>query len=548
MKLGDRIGDYEIISELGRGGMGRVFKVRNIISDRIEAMKILLPDLAGRQELVARFLREIKLVASLNHPNIGALRTALTLDDQLVMIMEYVEGSSLDDRIEQGNLTLSEILTYTDQALQALSHAHQRGVVHRDIKPANIMITPEGIAKVMDFGIAFSGSEQKLTATGTTLGSLAYMSPEQVQGGSADPRSDLYSLGISLYEMVTGQRPFKGDSDFAIMAAHVKESPRPPIELQPGLPNGLNSLILTAIAKEKEGRFQNADAFRNALGSVTAGADASVAPGRHGAAADSTIVVTPATPLPVPRAPQPPPSVRTASAFNVPAPAPPQPRPATRVAPVMPPASQIPPPPPVQSGNGSRGLYLALGAVLAIILLVAAGTYYKSGAAGGAQPAVSPAPTSKPVAPPATQPAEPAPATSDAAATPVPSADTPAPAPAVAKPLAPASTAKSAPPAAQEKPAAKAPDISAQLDELETQLDQLTTRALAVDSSLETLRAQQRRQGLDLRSDMAARQEGMKLNLSKAREAFKARDVVRGKRYADQTEAYVSQLEKFLGR
>ena len=193
--MNERVGDYEILGVLGAGGMGRVFKVRNVITDRIEAMKILLPNLAGRQELAERFLREIKVLAALSHPNIAGLRTAFTLQNQLVMIMEYVEGFSLGTRLEQGPLSPADALNYTDQVLQALNYAHQQGVIHRDIKPANIMVTPQGVVKLMDFGIARSASDRTLTATGTTVGSLYYMSPEQVRGEAIDARSDLYSVG-----------------------------------------------------------------------------------------------------------------------------------------------------------------------------------------------------------------------------------------------------------------------------------------------------------------------------------------------------------------
>ncbi len=276
-----RMGDYEILGELGSGGMGRVYRVRNVLSDRIEAMKVLLPDLAGRQELAARFLREIKVLASLNHPNIAQLRTAVTLDNQLVMIMEYVEGTTLAARIERGPIAPSDALNYIDQVLNALSFAHNQHVIHRDIKPANMMLTPQGVVKLMDFGIARSEEDRGLTMTGSTLGSLSYMSPEQTMGEGTDARSDLYSVGVSVYEMVTGQRPFQGDSDFAIMAAQVKEMPKPPIELQPGLPPALNEIILMAIAKDPGQRFQSADAFRNALSNVQRSAPASQ-PGTRG--------------------------------------------------------------------------------------------------------------------------------------------------------------------------------------------------------------------------------------------------------------------------
>src|SRR5450759_1438452 len=276
-ETGKRIDDYQILNELGSGGMGRVYRVRNVISDRIEAMKVLLPDLAGRQELATRFLREIKLMASLNHPNIAALRTAFTADNQLVMIMEYVEGTTLAERLEHGPIPAAEAMNYIDQALSALSYAHQKHVIHRDIKPSNMMLTPQGVVKLMDFGIARAGDERSLTMTGTTLGSLGYMSPEQVKGEATDARSDLYSVGVSLYEMVTGQRPFQATSDYSVMAAHVKETPKPPVELQAGLPAALNEIRRMAIAKDPAQRFQTAEAFRNALSSVRIAPSASQA-------------------------------------------------------------------------------------------------------------------------------------------------------------------------------------------------------------------------------------------------------------------------------
>jgi tRNA A-37 threonylcarbamoyl transferase component Bud32 len=179
--VGQRLGDYEILDMLGAGGMGKVYKVKNVISERIEAMKIVLPDMAGQQERADRFLREIKLLAKLDHPNIAQLRTALTLENQLVMIMEFVEGVTFSTRLRQGPIPAAEACNYADQVLAALSYAHRQNIIHRDIKPANMMLTPQGIVKLMDFGLARSVEDGALTSTRTTMGSLYYMAPEQVR-------------------------------------------------------------------------------------------------------------------------------------------------------------------------------------------------------------------------------------------------------------------------------------------------------------------------------------------------------------------------------
>jgi len=185
------------------------------------------------------------------------------------MLMEFVEGVTLDQRLKEGPLPPAEGLDYIMQVLAALDYAHGRGVVHRDIKPANMIVTPSGVVKLMDFGIARSQADHKLTQTGTTVGSLYYMSPEQIQGVSApDARSDLYSVGVSLYELVTGKRPFDGDSQFAIMSAHLAGTPIPPVKVDPRLPQLLNDVILMSVAKDAESRFQTAGALRNALGNV----------------------------------------------------------------------------------------------------------------------------------------------------------------------------------------------------------------------------------------------------------------------------------------
>ncbi|MGB8889180.1 MAG: serine/threonine-protein kinase [Candidatus Korobacteraceae bacterium] len=593
-----RMGDYEILGELGSGGMGRVYRVRNVLSDRVEAMKVLLPDLAGRQELAARFLREIKVLASLNHPNIAQLRTAVTLDNQLVMIMEYVEGTSLAARIERGPIAPSDALNYIDQVLNALSYAHSMHVIHRDIKPANMMLTPQGIVKLMDFGIARSEADSGLTMTGSTLGSLSYMSPEQTMGEATDARSDLYSVGVSIYEMVTGQRPFQGDSDFAIMAAQVKEMPKPPIELQPGLPTTLNDIILMSIAKDPGQRFQSADAFRNALTSVRS-ATPTPQPGMRG----GTMLDTPVPTNLDPNAP----TATASHAFAAPAatmldakvtprPSGPMatmldakvtprpsagatgtildakvtPRPGGATGTVLDarvtPATPLPAPP---APSSHRGLYMALGAVVMLAGLVVAALYLQGHSKTEAKTTTTATDTSKTVTStptPAPTPA-PTPPVAKAATTPPPNAAAQAAAARAQAQMEAAQAAKAAlrkqqlmasakmgapgpNPGAPPAPAAPQPDVpnSAQMDELEHQIDQLTARAAAVNNSLDTMQRQQQASGYGMRGDIVAKQASMKMNLSKAQEAFDHHDAARAERYAALTQSDLSTLEHFLGR
>jgi eukaryotic-like serine/threonine-protein kinase len=611
MELNKRIGDYELLEELGRGGMGRVYKVRNVLSDRIEAMKVLLPDLVGRQDLASRFQREIKLLAALDHPNIAALRTALTVDNQLVMIMEFVEGQSLAERLKRGAIPIADAINYIEQGLVALSYAHAQHVVHRDIKPANMMLTADGVVKLMDFGIARQRDDQTLTVAGTTTGSLSYMSPEQVNGEKTDGRSDLYSMGISLYELVTGQRPFRADSDFAVMVAHLKEAPRPPIELKPELGPQLNEIILTSIAKDPAARFQSADAFRAALEALHGaaitrplGSAAAVGafPGnaaRRRAAEQAPTMVDPPT-APVAAMP-----TRTVTGAATP----------------VPPVSPLPTPQPVPGAampppvarSGQPALYVVLGGVLVLAALVGAGLYIgRAEAQPGDKSTASappPAPTPTPAPPtPAPTPAAAAPAPSAAPAAAVspapalppaagaasatppagsaaptsaatsPAAPPPAmaPAPTGAVAAAPGNTAKpaaaslaprtvssgptGAPRRANERDtavesdrpassgAAAQPGGGVDFDELENDVDQLLTRASAVNHSLDNLRQEQSRMGLGLRGDIVSRQESMNLNLTRAREAVQQHNAARAQRFKSLAESDIEALEKFLGR
>ena len=249
--------------------MGKVYKVQNVISDRLEAMKVLLPDLSGNTELADRFLREIKVQASLEHPNIARLHTAMRDGNQLLMLMEFVEGRTVESLFTpERPLPLDYAVWCSMQVLSALGYAHERGIVHRDIKPSNMMLTAQGQLKLLDFGIARVVNDPSLTQTRQTMGSLFYMSPEQINGQPVDSRSDLYSLGISLYQMVTGRKPFEGTSEFSIMAAHMQQQSIPPMQLDPSMPQALNDVILRAMAKDVNQRFQSAGEFYAALDGV----------------------------------------------------------------------------------------------------------------------------------------------------------------------------------------------------------------------------------------------------------------------------------------
>jgi serine/threonine-protein kinase len=268
IQIGDQIGDYEVTGLLGAGGIGQVYRVRHTISQRTEAMKILLAERSGAVEFGDRFLREIRVVASLDHPNIAALHTAFRHQGELIMIMEYVEGLTLRAKLLAGRTTMGQSLDYIGQALTGLAYAHGNRVVHRDIKPSNIIIGKNERVKLLDFGLAFQGRTSDLTRTGLIMGSLHYMSPEQVMGERVDARSDIYSVGVTLYQLLTGRPPIDGSSDYAIASAHLKEIPADPATINPNISSDLSAMVLKSLAKSPEDRFQSAEQFLTALGGL----------------------------------------------------------------------------------------------------------------------------------------------------------------------------------------------------------------------------------------------------------------------------------------
>lgn len=263
--VGDIVGDYRIVGVIGVGGSGEVFRVEHTITRQAQAMKALVSGRHHPLDEEERFLREIQLQASLQHANIASVHNAFFTPGGLALVMELVEGESLDAILERGRIPLPLVLDYTLQVLEALRHAHARSILHRDVKPGNILITGKGVVKLTDFGLARATRSARLTQSGELAGSPYYMSPEQISDARLDARTDLYSLGVVLYEMATGRRPFPGDSSFEVMRAHIERPPIPPIDLEPAIGPDLNRVILTALAKDPAERFQSAAKFQQAL-------------------------------------------------------------------------------------------------------------------------------------------------------------------------------------------------------------------------------------------------------------------------------------------
>jgi eukaryotic-like serine/threonine-protein kinase len=542
-ETGQRVGDYEVLALLGTGGMGRVYKVRSVISHREEAMKILLPDFASEPELAARFMAEIRTLAGLDHPNITQLRTAFQVQNQFVMVMEYVEGTTLDKL--PARLPLEQAIDYSLQVLAALSYAHGKGVTHRDIKPANIMITTHGVVKLMDFGIAKSTDDLNLTRPGTTMGSIYYMSPEQVRGGTVDGRSDIYSFGVTLYEMLTGRKPFQAETSYSVLNAQLNEAPAPPAQWNPSLSRELNDIVLRAMAKDPGARFQTAEEFRTALKSL-----------REHQAAPAPAAAVAAVPVPV-----------SAPAFQ-PAPGPvavPAPNPAPSSTPGFAPVPVAAMPPQAKS---HRGLWISLGALAAVLAIAAAFAVLPrffpthAGQKTGSQVAANSAPASAPSPQPATPPSSASPANPVSAAQPA------APKPdagAAAKPRPSYSNAgpsdagspqagqpESAPPAQEVTPPSEpAPPPGPSPDEVRHARDRfmdLDARAQTVTSGIEQLRRQQQAQGYDMRGDVAGEMNRMNNDLREADRAINDHDLDAARDYMDKANEELRKLEHFLGQ
>ncbi len=278
-------GRYELEGVVGRGGMAEVYRARDIRLDRIVAIKTLRADLARDQIFQARFRREAQSAASLNHPSIVAVYD--TGEDMATgvpvpyIVMEYVDGRTVRDLLQEGHRLLPErTLEIIDGVLRALDYSHQAGIVHRDIKPGNVMVTRNGDVKVMDFGIAraMSDAQATMTQTAQVIGTAQYLSPEQARGERVDSRSDLYSTGCLLYELLTGRPPFTGDSPVAIAYQHVRENPVPPSRVDPDVPPWADAIVLKAMAKSPADRYQTAADMRADLQRAASGMPVAAAP------------------------------------------------------------------------------------------------------------------------------------------------------------------------------------------------------------------------------------------------------------------------------
>jgi predicted Ser/Thr protein kinase len=267
--IGRTIGKYRIIGQLGRGGAGIVYKAVDETLGRDVAVKTLNPDLAN-SEVMTRFRAEATILAKLNHPQIATIFELVQSDNDLLMVMEFVRGETLDKLAERlGPIAPDRAAYLIDLILSALEHAHGAGVVHRDVKPANVMVTDEGGIKIMDFGIArVLGAEQK-TVDFRLMGTPAYMSPEQVMGEEVDGRSDLYSVGVLFYRLISGALPFTADTALGMLQRQIRDTPTPVNVHRPSLPAWCETIVQRALSKTPADRFQSAEEFRDALGRAT---------------------------------------------------------------------------------------------------------------------------------------------------------------------------------------------------------------------------------------------------------------------------------------
>jgi predicted Ser/Thr protein kinase len=587
--IGKQIANYQITEKLGEGGMGVVYKGMDSNLGRPVAIKMLSAQLAHDPEIVERFRAEARAQANLSHANLAVLYAFLVEDGTAFMVMEFVEGQTFEQMIRaRGPIPVETALPLFKQALLGVGAAHRVGIVHRDIKPSNIMLNTQGVVKVMDFGIAKVVGTRGMTRTGMQLGTPAYMAPEQIQNKPIDTRTDIYALGITLYQMLSGQLPFQHESDFETMNSHVAATPPPLKQMFAYAPIQYQNVVMKALEKDPNYRFQTVEEFSAALDNPESvpepGSAATVVP--IGVARTVVVpgVVAPAVGRTVIEG-------SAAAAASTPAIAKTVMQPGVAAA-----ASATAIPGSVQTpivakkGGWNSGHTFAVCAVAAAAIILAVVSFGKKGSVQTVAQVNAPSASSAQGSPlGAPQVAAPAPAASvpddlmksasasdPSTASPVPGGGAPSSAPmkpvtgasvktgpggavAISAPGAKVNVSPNgavqvnAPGVSVSVPAQDAPPVmpamSAQeVDELEHRIDQLSARATAINSSLDRMQKQQAASGYGLRGDMVAAQASMKTNLQKAQSAMEHNDPVKAKKYADVATANAETLEQFLGR
>ncbi len=586
--IGKKIANYQITEKLGEGGMGVVYKGFDTNLGRPVAVKMLTAELAHNPEIVDRFRAEARAQANLSNPNLAVLYAFLVEDGTAFMVMEFVEGQTFEQMIRaRGPIPPETALPLFKQALQGVGAAHRMGIVHRDIKPSNIMMNTAGVVKVMDFGIAKVVGTRGMTRTGMQLGTPAYMAPEQIQNRPIDTRTDIYALGITLYQMLSGQLPFQHESDFETMNSQVSATPPPMKQMFPYAPIQYQNVVNRALEKDPNNRFQTVEEFSAALENPENVLAPGVAPtvvavGAMTMGSAPTLMETSKTVAA---------SGMTASSAAAMASTPPIAKtvlqPGVTPAAAMPGSAQMP----VTQKNGwnSGHTFAAVAVAAAVIILAVVSFSKKWSAVSGAQINAPSSTSTQNSALGSPQPAAPAPAASvpddlmksgtasdPSAASPVPGGS-----PASNAPMKPVATSVnvgaggksvnistpgakvnvspnsgvqlSGGGASVSVPAQEAPPnmsgMSAQeVEELEHRIDQLGSRASAININLDHMQKQQAASGYGLRGDMVAAQASMNTNLQKAQSSMEHGDPAKAKKYADTAAANAETLEHFLGR